>query len=101
MSSFVHIGYKWCGGNPELLEQVLRKEWGFVGVVTTDAVLGSFMDANLALHNGNDLMLAVMPTNNRRYLDDLYAKDPVGVTKGLRERMHNFCYALVNDTDLY
>ena len=101
MSSFVHIGYKWCGGNPELLEQVLRKEWGFVGVVTTDAVLGSFMDANLALHNGNDLMLAVMPTNNRRYLDELFAKDPVGVTKGLRERMHNFCYALVNDTDLF
>ena len=101
MSSFVHIGYKWCGGNPELLEQVLRKEWGFVGVVTTDAVLGNFMDANLALHNGNDLMLAVMPTNNRRYLDELFAKDPVGVTKGLRERMHNFCYALVNDTDLF
>jgi len=101
MSSFVHIGYKWCGGNPELLEQVLRKEWGFVGVVTTDAVLGNFMDANLALHNGNDLMLAVMPTNNRRYLDELFAKDPVGVSKGLRERMHNFCYALVNDTDLF
>jgi len=101
MSSFSHIGYKWCGGNPELLEQVLRKEWGFVGIVTTDAVLGNFMDANLALHYGNDLMLAVMPTNNRRYLDELYAKDPVGVTKGLRERMHNFCYALVNDTDLF
>lgn len=101
MSSFVHIGYKWCGGNPELLEQVLRKEWGFVGVVTTDAVLGSFMDAGLALYNGNDLMLAVMPTNNRRLLDELYTQDPVGVTKGLRERMHNFCYALVNDTDLF
>lgn len=101
MSSFVHIGYKWCGGNPELLEQVLRNEWGFVGVVTTDAVLGNFMDANLALHYGNDLMLAVMPTNNRRYLEELYSKDPVGVTKGLRERMHNFCYALVNDTNLF
>lgn len=101
MSSFSHIGYKWCGGNPELLEQVLRKEWGFVGVVTTDAVLGNFMDANLALHYGNDLMLAVMPTNNRRYVDELYAKDPVGVTKGLRERMHNFCYVLVNDTNLF
>ena len=101
MSSFVHIGYKWCGGNPELLEQVLRKEWGFVGVVTTDAVLGKFMDANLALHNGNDLMLSVMPAGNRRYMDELYAKDPVGVTKGLQERMHNFCYALVNDTNLF
>ncbi|MPM15291.1 hypothetical protein SDC9_61659 [bioreactor metagenome] len=101
MSSFIHVGYKWSGGNPELLNQVLRNEWGFTGFVTTDAVLGKFMDANLALHNGNDLMLAVMPTNNRRYLTELYAEDPVGVTKGLRERMHNFCYALVNDTDLF
>lgn len=101
MSSFIHIGYKWSGGNPELLNQVLRNEWGFTGFVTTDAVLGKFMDANLALHNGNDLMLAVMPTNNRKYLTELYAEDPVGVTKGLRERMHNFCYALVNDTDLF
>ncbi|HWQ06996.1 MAG TPA: glycoside hydrolase family 3 N-terminal domain-containing protein, partial [Feifaniaceae bacterium] len=101
MSSFIHIGYKWSGGNPELLNQVLRNEWGFTGFVTTDAVLGKFMDANLALHNGNDLMLTVMPTNNRRYLNELYAEDPVGVTKGLRERVHNFCYALVNDTDLF
>jgi len=101
MSSFIHIGYKWSGGNPELLQQVLRNEWGFTGFVTTDAVLGNFMDANLALHNGNDLMLAVMPTNNRRYLNELYTEDPSGVTRGLQARMHNFCYALVNGTDLF
>jgi beta-glucosidase len=100
MSSFVHIGYKWCGGNPELLENVLRGEWGFQGFVTTDAVLGKFMDANLALHYGNDLMLAVMPTNNRRYLNELYAEDPASVTKGLQACIHNFCFALVNGTDL-
>jgi beta-glucosidase len=100
MSSFAHIGYKWCGGNPELLENVLRGEWGFQGFVTTDAVLGKFMDANLALHYGNDLMLAVMPTNNRRYLNELYAEDPAGVTKGLQVCLHNFCFALVNGTDL-
>ncbi len=38
MSSFIHIGYKWSGGNPELLQNVLRDEWGFVGIVSTDAV---------------------------------------------------------------
>ncbi|NHB84644.1 hypothetical protein G7085_08570 [Tessaracoccus sp. HDW20] len=28
MSSFIHVGHKWAGGNPELLQDVLRGEWG-------------------------------------------------------------------------
>lgn len=100
MSSFVHMGYKWCGGNPELLENVLRDEWGFVGTVTTDAVLGSFMDVNEAVRYGNDLMLDVAPTMNTRYFKKLYKKDPVGIANGLRDRVHNICYSLLQ-TNLF
>jgi beta-glucosidase len=100
MSSFIHIGPKWSGGNPELLNNVLREEWGFVGMVSTDAVLGSFMDLNLAIRNGNDLMLAILPTNNERYFDELYEEDPVGITRGIRERTHNICYSILTYTDL-
>ncbi len=100
MSSFIHIGHKWAGGNPELLEDVLRGEWGFVGVVTTDAVLGSFMDLNLAIRYGNDLMLDPLMASNPGYFKKLYKADPVGITIGLRERVHNICYALVNYTDI-
>ncbi len=95
MSSFVHMGYKWCGGNPELLQNVLRDEWGFTGVVSTDAVLGSFMDLNKAVRSGNDLMLAVVPTFNERYFDKLYKQDPVGITAGARECVHNICYSVL------
>jgi beta-glucosidase len=60
------IGHKWSGGNPELLEKVLRDEWGFVSIVSRDAVLGGFMVLNLAIRNGNDLMLNTLPTSHER-----------------------------------
>lgn len=100
MSSFIHIGHKWSGGNPELLQNVLRDEWGFTGLVSTDAVLGGFMDLNLAVRNGNDLMLSVVPTPNERYFDELYRQDPVGITIAMRERVHNICYSILEYTDL-
>jgi len=100
MSSFIHVGHKWAGGNPELLNNVLRDEWGFVGIVSTDAVLGGWMDLNLAIRNGNDLMLAILATPQERYFDELYAEDPVGVTQGARERVHNICYSILEYTDL-
>jgi beta-glucosidase len=101
MSSFIFIGPKWSGGNPELLQDVLRTEWGFDGLVTTDAVVGGFMDDNLALRSGNDLMLDVaMVSMNRKYINRLYKEDPVGVATGLRERAHTVCYVVLNDTSL-
>ncbi|MBI9011594.1 MAG: glycoside hydrolase family 3 C-terminal domain-containing protein [Clostridiales bacterium] len=99
MSSFIHIGHKWSGGNPELLQNVLRDEWGFVGVVSTDAVLGDFMDVNLAVRNGNELMLAMIKQGNIKKLDELYQEDPVGITVGARARTHNICYALLEYTN--
>lgn len=99
MSSFIHIGYKWSGGNPELLQNVLREEWGFNGLVSTDALLGGFMDLNLALRYGNELMLAVAPTFTERYFDELYKADPVGITAGAKERTKTICYTFLNYTD--
>ena len=99
MSSFIHIGHKWAGGNPELLQTVLRDEWGFVGIVSTDAVLGSFMDVNLAVRNGNELMLAMLKQGNIDRFDELYQEDPVGITVGARARTHNICYAILEYTN--
>ena len=100
MSSFIHVGPKWSGGNPELLKNVLRDEWGFVGIVSTDAVLGGWMDLNLALRNGNELMLAPISSAQERYFDELYAEDPIGITIAARERVHNICYSILEYTDL-
>lgn len=101
MSSFTHIGHKWSGGNPELLQDILRNEWGFAGMVTSDAVLGGFMDPGLAARYGNDLMLEMGIASSARTFNKLYKADPVGLTIGLRERVHNLCYVIVNETNLF
>jgi len=100
MTSFCHIGYRWSGGSEELLKNVLRDEWGFVGLVTTDAMLRGYMDINLGIRNGNDLMLAAMPNGQMNYFNRLFRADPVGMTVGLRECVHNICYSLLNYTTL-
>jgi len=102
MSSFIHIGPHWSGGNRELLQYVLRDEWGFVGLVSTDAVLGDFMDVNLAIRSGNDLMLnALLSRATLGRINRLYRDDPVGVLQGLRNSTHNITYTMVNHTNLF
>lgn len=102
MSSFIHIGPDWSGGNKALLQSVLREEWGFTGFVTTDAVIGGFMDVNWAIRNGNDMMLNMMITRtdvNR--MNNLYRQDPIGTVNGLRNSVHNITYTMVNHTNLF
>lgn len=99
MSSFTHIGYKWSGGNPELLQNVLRDEWGFVGMVSTDAALAGFMDAGLAARNGNDLMLEMGMADSAGVIEKAYSADPVGITLALRSCAHNICYSILNYTN--
>ncbi|MGL3151682.1 glycoside hydrolase family 3 protein [Microbacterium sp. A82] len=100
MSSFINIGGRWAGGNEALLEDVLRGEWGFDGVVSSDAVLGGFMDPALGLRYGNDLMLAMLGNTTVGQVNAAYDVDPVGVGNGLRDRGHATLYALAR-TDLF
>ena len=100
MSAFTHIGHKWSGANSELLQDVLRGEWGFRGFVTTDAALAAFMNAGLACRNGNDLMLEMGLADSARVVERAYEADPVGVLKGLRDCAHNVFYSILNYTDV-
>ncbi len=101
MSAFTHIGHKWSGANPELLQNVLRDEWGFQGFVTTDAGMpGGFMDAGLACRNGNDLMLELGLAGADGAVEKAYQADPVGVLLGLRDCAHNLLYSILNYTNV-
>lgn len=99
MSSFSHLGTQWAGGSSALLQNVLRDEWGFTGFVSTDAVLGGFMDPALAVRAGNDLMLAPLGTPTVARVHEAYRADPVGVGAALRERVHAVLFTLLQ-TDL-
>ncbi|MBM7603997.1 beta-glucosidase [Metabacillus crassostreae] len=91
MSSFTYIDGKWA--NSELLNGMLRDEWGFEGVVSSDAVFG-FMEPQKAITSGNDLMLDILSvTKNKKLLEEAYDEHPEAMTAGLRNSMHNSLYA--------
>ncbi len=99
MSSFSYIGPKWAGANSELLNDVLRDEWGFEGFVSSDAVFG-FMKADKAVVSGNDLMLDIMSKHkNKKYLKDAYNKNPGQTVKGLQDSVRNVLHTYVNFFD--
>lgn len=100
MSSFSYIGEKWAGANPNLLQGILRDEWGFEGLVSSDAVFG-FMKAKDAIVAGNDLMLDVLgPISSKKGLDKAYKENPEWIAHGLRNSAHNIFYTILK-TDIH
>lgn len=89
MSSFNRIGAIWAGKHKGLLTNVLRDEWGFLGVVQTDAYVGTHMHRCLAesIVAGNDF---TMGGSNPTALDD-YRDNPT-VASALRETVHRILY---------
>ncbi len=94
MSSWNRIGTKWTGGNEPLLTNVLRKEWGFVGVVITDnSMVGSFMNGDLAIASGNDMMLSSIGTK-------FTTSDTATGRQNMRKAAHNILYTVANSNAL-
>lgn len=93
MNSKNAIGTKWVGANEELMVNVLKKEWGFVGCVMTDAldtVSKYYQDPNEAVRAGTDKMLSAS-------IDESYWYDEsTGTVTALRNEAHNYLYALAN-----
>lgn len=61
MVSWNFLGLRWAGEDPELMNGVLRDEWGFRGMALTDFFRNNghgFMNADAALANGVDAMLS-------------------------------------------
>ena len=92
MSSFNYIGTRWAGGCKELLKNVLRGEWGFVGFVETDyfGVYG-YMTADQGVRNGSDLMICT--TGNDFNTVTVLTNSS---KQALREASKNILYTVVN-----
>lgn len=80
MSAFDYIGLDWIGADDGLLTNVLRNEWGFNGVVITDAASYPHMDIVRMMNHSGDLYLAgqVFLAADRTPFNQLkeYAADP-------------------------
>ncbi len=92
MSSFNWIGTVPSCANGNLLNNVLRDEWGFVGMVETDYD-GSYgyMITDHCIRNGNNLMLGFNSAESN-VLSDTSAT----AVKAMRESSKNILYTVVN-----
>ncbi|OHR19967.1 glycoside hydrolase family 3 N-terminal domain-containing protein, partial [Actinomyces sp. HMSC035G02] len=92
MSSFNYIGPEYAGANSALLNNVLRDEWGFRGMVLTDYFAGyGYQNADQITRNGGDLMLATIDMP----IATVNVQDAAGVT-ALRGASHNILYTVAN-----
>lgn len=92
MSSFNWIGTVPSCANSNLLNNVLRDEWGFVGMVETDYD-GSYgyMITDHSIRNGNDLMLGFGSAESN-LLEDHSAT----AVKAMRQACKNILYTIGN-----
>ena len=95
MVSWSFIGIKWSGENSNLLNTVLRDEWGFEGFTLTDFFRNNghgFMNADAALANGVDAMLSTY-AGGPNVVQDPEAASSV---KYMRQACKNVMYTVVN-----
>ena len=92
MSSFNWIGTEPSCANNHLLNEVLRGEWGFVGMVETDYD-GSYgyMISDHCVRNGNDLMLGFASAESNQFKDQ-----SATATLAMRQACKNILYTVGN-----
>ena len=106
MSSFSRVGV--CGVNAHtgLMKNILRGEWGFKGMSSTDMVVGgNFFNPQdaiinnvtfMATSNGDNLLSSYWPEYNNK---SSVRGDPA-LCEALQQNMHYYMYALANSSAL-
>ncbi len=93
MVAFNNIGTVPAEACPELLNTVLRDEWGFRGLAETDYFGGyGYQDADRMIRNGCDLMLATYETEQSVVTDQESATSVIA----MRQASKNILYTVVN-----
>ena len=94
MSSFNRAGCLWTSASTELMENILRGEWGFDGYVITDMASSNaalFMTYLDGFMNGTDLFLGA----GGETALDAYKNSPTFANK-IRESAHRILYVIGN-----
>ncbi|SES97371.1 beta-glucosidase [Pseudobutyrivibrio sp. C4] len=93
MVAFNNIGTVPAEACSELLNTVLRGEWGFRGLAETDYFGGyGYQDSDRMIRNGCDLMLATYATPQSTVTDQESATSIIA----MRTASHNILYTVVN-----
>lgn len=98
MVAYTRWGAIWSGGNKGLMTDILRGEWGKIGLNITDNVLTSYVNGVDGLMAGGvstfDAMLPLVTNQLPKY-----KKDAVVVT-AMREACHQNLYSIVNSAGM-
>lgn len=98
MVAYTRWGAIWSGGNRGLMTNILREEWGKVGLNITDNVLTSYVNGVDGLMAGGvstfDAMLPLVTNQLPKY-----KKDAVIVT-AMREACHQNLYSIANSAGM-
>lgn len=93
MDGHNYIGDKWTGSSVELNTTVLRDEWGFNGLVSTDMFAGyGYYDADVAIRAGVSSMLNPMNAPDATVTDT----ESAASVAAMREACHHTLYTVVN-----
>lgn len=94
MTSMNRIGMRYASAHSELLKNVTRGEWGFQGIIITDAALSQSekIRPREVLLSGTDLFLC---TNKGVFEIDNFAGDGL-VMNALRDAAHRIMFSYVN-----
>ena len=100
MSSFNRLGTTWAGAHYGLLTEVLRNEWGFVGIIESDSCVGKHMFDPDGLVSGilagQDVWMASATKFGDNALD-AYKENPT-VRNAMREACHRNLYVMANSS---
>ena len=94
MTAMNRVGTRYASANDNLLVNVTRNEWGFQGIIITDAALSQSekIRPREVLLSGTDLFLC---TNAGVFQIDNFESDAM-VMQALRQASHRIMYAMVN-----
>ena len=95
MNSFSRIGCEWNGESEAMQTNILRKEWGMLGMSITDfSGFSPYMDVADGLLGGTDIWDSSFDEVHTKNLAT-YEDDPIIVT-AMREATHRILYTVAN-----
>lgn len=97
MTAFNRVGLTWVGHSSPIQNGILRDEWGFVGIVITDAAgVNSYMHSVDTLMNGTDMFCytsgAAGDSRIRDISNAIRETDDGNIVKQLKEINHRIFY---------